>query len=198
MSRRWRRAPTTAVVATLIGIAIIAAACGGGAASPGVAGIGSSTTTTTASSVGQTANPTNYEKALSYVKCMRNHGITDMPDPDSVGNIDIKALHPGPTSDLNPANAEFVAANKACQHLLPNGGQVTPAEQQHNQAQALAWAHCMRAHGISNFPDPGSNGRISVGSLSSAGVKLTSPQGQAALTACRQFQPNTIHVPGGT
>jgi hypothetical protein len=56
---------------------------------------------------------------LQYSECMRSHGITDFPDPQSSNGrvgISIKA---GPGSDLNPNNPQFQAAQKACQKFLP-------------------------------------------------------------------------------
>lgn len=128
---------------------------------------------------------------------MRTHGIADFPDPDTSGNIDIKGLHPGPGSDLDPSNARFRAAASACRSLQPPGFLSSQHPDQAQIAQALDWARCMRAHGVTNFPDPDGTGRISVHLLRSAGVDLNSPQSQAALKTCGQYQPGTIHVPGG-
>jgi hypothetical protein len=124
---------------------------------------------------------------------MRTHGIADFPDPDSSGNIDLKSLHPAAGSDLDPNDPRFKAALTACKSLQPTQ---SAAQQDQDAAQALKWAQCFRAHGVPNFPDPDSNGRISVGSLRRAGID-TNPQFQAAAAACAQYQPTSIHVPGG-
>jgi hypothetical protein len=56
---------------------------------------------------------------LQYSECMRSHGITDFPDPQSSnGRVGI-SINAGPGSDLNPDNPQFQAAQKACQKLLP-------------------------------------------------------------------------------
>jgi hypothetical protein len=61
---------------------------------------------------------------LRMSHCMRAHGITDFPDPNSQGGIGIQVT---PGSDLDPNNPQFKAASAACQHLLPRprgaGGQ---------------------------------------------------------------------------
>jgi hypothetical protein len=60
-------------------------------------------------------------QALNYSKCMRNHGVKDFPDPQgsgSGGGIGI-SIHGGASSDLNPNNPTFQAAQKACQSLMP-------------------------------------------------------------------------------
>jgi hypothetical protein len=55
-------------------------------------------------------------------------------------------------------------------------------------AAGLAYSACMRAHGVTNFPDPatGPNGHVT---LSLAGIDLNSPQFQAAEHACRSLEP---------
>jgi hypothetical protein len=181
---RARRAGPFAVA--LIGVGLLAAACSHGPSGAGVAGLGASTPS--AQSSGGT-----HASALAYAQCMRGHGLSDFPDPDSSGNIDLKSLHPQPGSDLYADDPRFQAAATACQSLRPT---VSASQQQQDAAQALKWAQCMRAHGISNFPDPDSNGQIRVSSLQAAGVNLDSPQGQAAANACQQYRPSSLHVAG--
>lgn len=55
------------------------------------------------------------QQMLAFSKCMRAHGIKDFPDPSN-GGLRIRA---GQGSDLNPDNAQFQAAQKACQGNLP-------------------------------------------------------------------------------
>jgi hypothetical protein len=50
--------------------------------------------------------------------------------------------------------------------------------------EALAFARCMRGHGVPNFPDPGSNGQ-----LSGNGIDGHSPQVQSAVGACQSLLP---------
>lgn len=58
--------------------------------------------------------------ALKFSECMRSHGITSFPDPvEHGGNIQIG---PGPDSGIDLHSAQFKAANKACQLLMPGGG----------------------------------------------------------------------------
>lgn len=56
---------------------------------------------------------------LKYAACMRSQGIKDFPDPNSQGQFQIQAA---PTSDLNPSNPRYQAANKVCSHLQYQGG----------------------------------------------------------------------------
>ena len=57
-------------------------------------------------------------------------------------------------------------------------------------ARALAYTHCMRSHGVSNFPDPtaGSDGGVTF----QGSFNLKSPTYQAAAQACASL------LPGGT
>jgi hypothetical protein len=64
--------------------------------------------------------------------------------------------------------------------------------------KALAFAQCMRSHGVSNFPDP-SGGRLNLqiqrtpGGTSVNGVQVNAPAFQSAMNACKADLPN-----GGT
>ena len=65
-------------------------------------------------------------QALKLSQCMRSHGITDFPDPQSHagGGISI-SLHSTPGSDLNPNSPKFLSAQAACVYLRlggPGGG----------------------------------------------------------------------------
>ncbi len=178
----------------LVGPIVLAAACSSRSAAPGVASLGSTTTTAASASAGS-SNSANYTDAVAYTQCMRTHGVPNMPDPNSEGNFLFKGGGPnGGTlngvSRIDPRSARYVSANKACQHLLPNGGQLTPAELQQALAQALKYSQCMRTHGLPGFPDPKvSGGELSL-SLGGTGVPgPNSPQMQAAMKACRSLQP---------
>jgi hypothetical protein len=58
-----------------------------------------------------------------------------------------------------------------------------------------AYSACMRTHGVPNFPDPDSQGRIKITSGRSAngqktGVDVNSPQFKKAQRACQKLQPS--------
>jgi hypothetical protein len=55
----------------------------------------------------------------------------------------------------------------------------------------LAFAQCMRAHGIPNYPDPDSNGSISKETAQQLGV--SDFQYHTAETACARLLPNSEH-----
>ena len=175
--------PALAVVA----IASLAAACGG-SASPGVASLGSTTTTTTPASAAQsTSKATNYADAVAYANCMRTHGEPNMPDPNSNGDfLDVRGTLNG-VKGIDPNSSQYEKADKACSHLLPNGGQMTAGEQQQALAQALKFVACLRTHGLPNMPDPVASGGGIALRVPKGGPN--SPQFRAAQTACRSFMP---------
>jgi hypothetical protein len=54
----------------------------------------------------------------------------------------------------------------------------------------LAYAQCMRSHGVPNFPDPSSNGMFAIN-----GINLENGTGKAAENACKHLLPNGGVVP---
>lgn len=52
-----------------------------------------------------------------------------------------------------------------------------------------AFSQCMRAHGIANFPDPGSGGNLAI-NANSLGMDPSSPAFQKAQKACQKHLPN--------
>jgi hypothetical protein len=72
------------------------------------------------------------------------------------------------------------------------GGSSTTAATTAAAAQngALAFSHCMRSHGVPNFPDPNSSGQINKEAIVSALQAVGTSRAQAAKTAC-------VYVNGG-
>jgi len=159
MNQDSRRRPWRVVVpAAAAGIVLLAAACNGGGNSPA-------------------AGSSDVQKALAYAKCMRSHGAPSWPDPNNQGQF-LKTKADSAKFSAPPS------AYQACVHLLPDHGQITPAEQHQVTLLALKFAGCMRSHGISDFPDPTGNG---FEFLPPAGFDPHSPQVQAAQQACRHY-----------
>lgn len=120
---------------------------------------------------------------VAFAGCMRTNGVTSYPDPDSSGRPPKRSLQ-----QLGVSSARFQTAERACRHLLPGGG-VPPSatERQQVKAQGLAFARCVRAHGVPSFPDPDSTGRIP--DPASVGVDQGSPKFQAANDRCAKYRP---------
>lgn len=166
-----------AVAAALLAVALLLAACGGGSGSPGVANI-KSTSTTSSSSGSRSA------QARKLAVCMRSHGISNFPDP-SPGTFTFPTV---PGIEKMPG---FTSAEQACKKFAPTAPTsqgFSAAQAKQMQADGLAVARCLRAHGISNFPDPdisiGPGGlQVTFGGRVS-GINLSSPAFQAAQKAC--------------
>jgi hypothetical protein len=60
-------------------------------------------------------------------------------------------------------------------------------------SQGLQFANCMRAHGISNFPDPGPGGALKL--TPGSGLNPSSPAFEAAQRACKRYAPTIAGPP---
>jgi hypothetical protein len=90
----------------------------------------------------------------------------------------------------------FIAAVTASTAIAACGSSApkTPASAQSSsrqtsaeaQASGLSYARCMRAHGISRFPDPSPSGGFD---FHASGLDLSSPAFKAAETACQSLLP---------
>jgi len=109
---------------------------------------------------------------------MRSHGVAAYPDPGGGGVIPKKT-----PQQLGVSPSEFQTAQSACIHLVPNGGQPTPAQVQQYRSVMLIYARCIRAHGVSNMPDPDSRGHLDIGP--GTDVDVNSPRLQAAYQVCK-------------
>jgi hypothetical protein len=157
-----RTLPT--ILATLTGAAGLAA-CGSGAAPTGTSGNGSN----------------NTPRLLSFVSCVRSHGIPNLPDPGASPSA--AGAGSGPVVSLmgvtfprgiTPQSPAFRAAMQSCKHLLPNGGTPPPVSASQRK-QAIAAAQCMRTHGVPDFPDPVFPAHGGIGIRAGPGVNPQSP-----------------------
>jgi len=148
MRRSWlarpRPARTAAAIITAAALALLAAACGG---SPSSAGSGGSP------NAGGAANSlsANSQKALAFSRCVRARRVPNWPDPDSSGGVPKETAQ-----QLGVSSSQLQAALNACQHLLPDTGNIddNPAALNQWWSQMLYFARCMHSHGVPNWPDP--------------------------------------------
>ena len=193
----------------LTSVALLAAGCGG-SGSPGIASVASSApsavrTATRSGTVhgGSAGHPTsiapgggfqiamnvgNATQGRKFSACMRSHGVSNFPDPNGQGVIQISS-----GTGINPGSPVFASARSACQKLLPNGGQPTAQQQAQAQQQMLAFSICMRGHGIKDFPDP-SGGGIQLHSGPGSDLNPNNPQFQAAQQACQKNLPGKLSL----
>jgi hypothetical protein len=170
------RSPVALAIVAVIGL--ISAACGSNA--PSESGTASSSGSGTAS------KNTAREKAVKFSACMRDHGVSEFPDPDASGELTIDAVANGSSVDTD--TAAFKAAISACRDLEPPGftGHRRTAQQ---QSSALKFAQCMRDNGVPDFPDPTPDAPLidtnRIPSAAGRGARDI-PGLQAAVDTCRE------------
>jgi len=169
---RCRRPLILTAVVAVAAFTLLAAGCGGGG-SPGVANVASSTTSVT----------TAQNALVAFSRCMRSNGLPSFPDPQRSSGWSLKLT----IQQVEAGNPRFPAAQRACSHLLPQGGggsQDTAQQERTRRADALSFASCMRRHGVTRFPDPTAQGELSVEMVQAQGVDVHSPAVLRAVQAC--------------
>lgn len=161
--------------AAIAGLALLAAGCGG--AGP--------TSTDSSGAQKQGSSGDFVANAYKYSACMRAHGVANFPDP--------KVTHTGGSTQVairavGPDSPQFKSAQQACRGILPEPSPAEQAQQaadQRRHAQDLvSFAHCLRTHGITRFPDPNSQGELSLQQVQADGIDLQAPGFRAAALAC--------------
>jgi hypothetical protein len=158
-----RRALRGLAVAGAIGLSLLASACGSSGAK--VAQVGTTG-----------ANQPRAHDPQTFSACMRSHGVPNFPDANPEGEIQ--------AAGIDKTSPAFRRAYHSCRGRLggrrrPVHGQSTPELQR----QLLAFARCMRSHGVPKFPDPifHPDGRVEIG----VPQDPNSPSFIAAANACR-------------
>ena len=161
--KRLTRSPRARLfaVATLLS-GVLLAGCGGSSPGPTAATAGGASTpastamsaghvpttgSSTVTSAGATGSGSTAPSPLTFARCMRANGVPNFPDPQPGGGAIFS------TAGINPLAPAFKAAQAKCQKLMPHGG-AEPAFSEQALVEVRKVAVCMRAHGISEFPDP--------------------------------------------
>ncbi|HEY6315511.1 MAG TPA: hypothetical protein VIY52_32550 [Streptosporangiaceae bacterium] len=168
-ARRGRRLRRDGVAAMLLCVTAFAAACSG----PGGSAIPGYVN-------GSPPTP------LAFAQCMRAHGVPGFPDPSN-GQFNL--------AGINQNSPQFVHAGGICG---PSGGNAGASQQAQNVAQALKFARCMRAHGVTDFPDPTTNGNGGNNSQSFSASGNETAVFQKALATCRPLLSGGSSGGGGT
>jgi hypothetical protein len=87
----------------------------------------------------------------------------------------------------------MVALISACGSTAPagtgsgsSGGNNTAA----NAQKAVKFAKCMRSNGVSEFPDPGASGKLTIdGIVNGSSLDPNSPAFRQAISACKHLEP---------
>jgi hypothetical protein len=123
------------------------------------------------------------EQAFAYARCIRAHGVPAFPDPQvstTPGSVGIRQAVPA-AAGLSRA---FPAAQKACRGIMPAPGKGGQGDHGPSKQVLLVFARCLRAHGITGFPDPDANGQLTQEMIRAAGVDLHSRGVFDAAKAC--------------
>ena len=88
----------------------------------------------------------------------RAHGVPDFPDPHSMSGGVTGVQINGNGSTLDPTSSVFQAAQTACKKYSPAGAPNGKGLSAKDRQAVLAFAACMRTHGVPDFPDPNFNG----------------------------------------
>jgi hypothetical protein len=126
---------------------------------------------------------------------MRSHGVQHYPDPAGNGQFAKSKLS---LPQLGVVQSQLQVAQRACQHLYPNG-------EQSSQTMMIAmsnFARCVRARGVSNWPDPvaesdpGQTGTPGF-PRNMPGVNQSSPAVKSALKSCQHLMAGIGYASGG-
>ena len=150
--------------------------------SPGCGGSSPTNTTGKSASSGGIA-----ASAFRFVACMRTHGYPNTPDPQvstsSNGGTIIRIRAVQHTGPKHPP-----AIPKPCRGIMPNPQNASPQQQAAQDAARraglLSFAACMRTHGVKSFPDPTSQGQLTIEMIDAANIDLHTPPTLAAIKAC--------------
>lgn len=151
------------------------------ALAPAVAGCSSGHSNTSSQSVRAQALPVWQE----FANCLRSHGAPHVPDPQVDDNG--QATWPG-LSDAEQRQEQQIVGD-ACDSILRK---LPPQAQPHSNNQIAnqdlatlrRWAQCMRQNGLSDFPDPNSDGVFTLPDRYRAGGKAML---QPAQDACKDI-----------
>jgi hypothetical protein len=181
----YRRPPLLSSAVAIAASSLLAAGCGGGSPGSHVAQLGTTAThsNSAAATPAASGQGNRLQQLLAFSRCMRSKGVQGFPDPTSSGVIPKVSLQ-----QVGVSASQIAAAQTACRHLLPSGP-ASPAQARLAQAwnNSATFAHCMRAHGISNWPDPTPDafhpGQPTF-NLQPAGIDPSSPLVTTELHAC--------------
>lgn len=180
--------------------------------------VGKSGTTTTSVGKSGTTTTTTAPKSDAtrlldaWAACMRQHGDPNQADPtvtaDKLIDISWNPAIPGGIYGTNKGGQGNLGPGQYCRTYL-NAAQTALRAGQEGQshpseAELLEFSECMRAHGVTAFPDP-SDGSLS---FSIGAVNPSSPTVQKAAKVCDQKTglefdsatppPGTIELNGAT
>lgn len=157
------------------------------------------------SSANKTSNGSgsgSYNAEVEIAQCMRSRGVSNFPDPTAAaagqgaGGFSIQRTSGSSTITINGvplSGPAYTTAAKTC-HLA---AAAEPPQLTGDQKEAMiAKAHCIRTHGVPNFPDPffGPSGH-GVGLRLPVGFNPQAPAFLHASKVCANVGANLPGVP---
>ena len=128
--------------------------------------------------IAQPSTPAEIEEMVEYAQCIRANGYAEFPDPGPDGRMMVRITDP-------VAGEQFRAAQGACTDKLPSRMAAMNAPMTPERLEGLVkFAECVRAAGISGFPDPTPQGDFQL--TDPAQGPASSPQVQQAMATCRE------------
>ncbi|MGH2843627.1 MAG: hypothetical protein ACRDKL_08595 [Solirubrobacteraceae bacterium] len=173
-TRRYRlraRSGALPILALALGSAVMLTACGRAAPKSATSGA--------------RYGPKNSPASLS--RCMRANGVSGFPDPEAgpggaVGLPLIVSSNGSLTAEGKSFSGPALRhAERVCKTYLPPAGGPPPQLVAAQRRRELAFAQCMRKHGVPSYPDPSLSGG---GQAPPAGVDPQSPAFKTAARAC--------------
>jgi hypothetical protein len=89
----------------------------------------------------------------------------------------------------SPGVAHLAGGNGASNAADPSSGSSSSGSDAERQQKLVAFAQCMRSHGVAEFPEP-AEGHILFHPGGAGGLHPDSPQFKAAAKTCRKLLPN--------
>jgi hypothetical protein len=166
------------MVPAVVAAGALVAACGGGGNDP-------ASSSRTGSSSGTSAKSSADQSGIAFAACMRANGVPNFPDSAvsvSGGRVELSV-----PAGVDTNSSQFQSAEQTCRKDLPNEGSSGSGSSGGSDAQAVInFANCMRSHGVTNFPEPNSQGQELI---TGGGINPNSPQFQSAEQACQHLLP---------
>ncbi|HTU84347.1 MAG TPA: hypothetical protein VMF57_02170 [Solirubrobacteraceae bacterium] len=139
-----------------------------------------------------TTDDSNSGSQLALAECMRSHGVSNFPDPTEGSNgggagFRISAVPGSSTLTVDGTTfggPAFESAVKKCK--LFGGGTAPPPVTASQKRAAVAFAECLRKHGVPNFPDPTFPASGGIAQNAGTSINRNSPAFQKAIAVCNR------------
>jgi hypothetical protein len=130
---------------------------------------------------------TGASKQFAAARCMRAHGVQNFPDPSHYGSNSV-TITPGSgvitIAGIGFSGPAFKNAERICNPL--GLGSPRPPITEHQKRQLIAFARCMRRHGLTNWADPTFPPGGGIDQRGESAYNRDDPKVIAASTACNK------------